>query len=67
MSVQASECANILETPAQLATRVSLPVSNIRFLIKSGQLDVIYTTPGKRNPKVPPGAWERYLDSQVQD
>lgn len=50
-----------LETPKQLAQRVNLPVSNIRYLIKSGQLGVVYTTPGKRNPKVPRGAWERYV------
>lgn len=53
-----------LETPKQLADRVKIPISNIRYLIKSGQLEVVYTTPGKRNPKVPNGAWERCIENQ---
>ena len=52
-----------LETPQELANRVGLPVSNIRYLIASGQLEVIYTTPGRRNPKIPTGAWERYVEN----
>lgn len=52
------------ESPAQLAERVGLPVTNIRHLIKANLLDHVYTTPKKRNPKIPSGAWERYLESQ---
>lgn len=50
-----------LYTPKELAERVGLPVSNIRYLIKAGLLKAIYTTPGKRNPKVTDGAWKRYV------
>lgn len=50
-----------LETPKELAERVGLPVSNIRYLIKAGLLEAIYTTPGRRNAKVPLGAWDRYV------
>lgn len=56
----------ILETPRQLADRVGIPLSNIYYLIKSKKLEVIYTTPGKRNPKIPSGAWEDYINSQRQ-
>lgn len=52
-----------LETPAELADRVGVPVSNIRHLIKSGALDHLFTSPGKRNPKIPVGAWERYVEN----
>lgn len=52
-----------LETPAELADRVGVPVANIRRLIRAGRLDHIYISPGRRNPKIPSGAWERYLDS----
>jgi len=55
-----------LETPQKLANRVGLPVSNIRYLIASGQLEAIYTTPGKRNPKVPDGAFERYIETSTR-
>lgn len=51
-----------LETPAELAERVGVPVANIRRLIRAGRLDHIYISPGRRNPKIPSGAWERYLD-----
>lgn len=54
--------ASSYETPAELADRVGLPVSNIRYLIRARRLDHIYTSPGKRNPKIPPGAWERYVE-----
>lgn len=54
-----------LESPQSLATRVGLPVSNVRYLIASGQLEVIFTTPGKRNPKIPSGAWEKYVASST--
>jgi hypothetical protein len=50
-----------LETPKELADRVGLPVTNIRYLIREEMLDHIFTAPGKRNPKIPTGAWERYL------
>jgi hypothetical protein len=53
-----------LESPSQLANRIGLPVSNIRYLIKSAQLEVVYTTPGRRNPKIPQGAWERCIETQ---
>lgn len=52
----------ILETPKELAARVGLPVTNIRYLIREDMLDHIFTAPGRRNPKIPQGAWERYLD-----
>lgn len=50
-----------LETPKELAERVGLPVTNIRYLIREDMLDHIYTAPGRRNPKIPQGAWEKYL------
>ncbi|MFV0298618.1 MAG: hypothetical protein ACK5JT_21155 [Hyphomicrobiaceae bacterium] len=50
-----------VETPKEMAERVGIPVSNIRYLIRTGQLAHVYTSPGKRNPKIPFGAWERYL------
>lgn len=52
-----------LETPQQLANRVGVPVASIRQLIRSGQLDHIFLSAGRRNPKVPEGAWERYLEN----
>lgn len=54
-----------LEKPRELANRVGVPVSAIRFLIRSRQLDHVYTTPAKRNPLVPDGAWERYLEGSM--
>jgi len=50
-----------LESPAELASRVGVPVASVRYLIKSGQLEHIYISPGKRNPKIPAGSWEKYL------
>ena len=50
-----------LETPKELAARVGLPVANIRYLIREDMLDHIFTAPGKRNPKIPMGAWEKYV------
>ena len=47
----------LLETPKELAERVGIPVSNIRYLIREDMLDHIFTAPGKRNPKIPSGAW----------
>lgn len=55
-----------LEAPKDLADRIGLPISNIRFLIKTGKLEVIYTTPGKRNPKIPAGSWEKYLKNSME-
>lgn len=50
-----------LETPKELAARVGLPVTNIRYLIREDMLDHIFTAPGRRNPKIPMGAWEKYV------
>ena len=50
-----------LETPKELADRIGLPVNNIRYLIREEMLEHIFTAPGKRNPKIPEGAWEKYL------
>lgn len=50
-----------LETPKELAERVGLPVTNIRYLIREDMLDHIFTAPGQRNPKIPSGAWEKYV------
>ncbi|WP_145953457.1 hypothetical protein [Oceaniglobus indicus] len=50
-----------LETPKELAERLGLPVTNIRYLIREDMLDHIYTAPGQRNPKIPSGAWEKYV------
>lgn len=55
------------ETPKEMAERVGIPVSNVRYLIKTGQLAHVYTSPGKRNPKIPLGAWERYLVARNRD
>lgn len=62
MGTQVAISQNPFETPAQLAARVGLPVANIRHLIKTQQLDHIFTSPGKRNPKIPAGSWESYLE-----
>lgn len=51
-----------LETPKELAKRVGLPVTNIRYLIREDMLDHIFTAPGQRNPKIPSGAWDRYIE-----
>jgi len=51
-----------LETPKELAERVGIPVSNVRHLIREDMLDHIYTAPGRRNPRIPHGAWERYVE-----
>jgi len=37
-----------LETPKELAARVGLPVTNIRYLIREDMLDHIFTAPGQR-------------------
>ena len=52
----------LLETPKELAERVGIPVSNVRYLIREDMLDHIFTAPGRRNPKIPQGAWERYVE-----
>ena len=52
----------LLETPKELADRVGIPVSNVRYLIREDMLDHIFTAPGRRNPKIPQGAWERYVE-----
>ena len=51
----------LLETPKELADRIGIPVTNVRYLIREDMLDHIYTAPGKRNPKIPSGAWEKYV------
>lgn len=51
----------LLETPKELADRIGIPVTNVRYLIREDMLDHIYTAPGKRNPKIPNGAWEMYV------
>ena len=51
----------LLETPKELAERVGIPVTNVRYLIREDMLEHIYTAPGKRNPKIPSGAWEKYV------
>ncbi|WP_171135045.1 hypothetical protein [Ruegeria sp. HKCCD7221] len=53
----------LLGTPKELTERVGFPVSNVRYLIREDMLDHIYMAPGRRNPKIPPGAWERYVDN----
>jgi len=53
--------AKPLETPKELADRVGLPVTNIRYLIREDMLDHIFIAPGQRNPKIPCGAWEKYV------
>lgn len=52
----------LLETPKELAERVGIPVSNVRYLIREDMLGHIFTAPGRRNPKIPQGAWERYVE-----
>lgn len=56
-----------LETPKELAERVGLPVTNIRYLIREDMLDHIYTAPGRRNPKIPQGAVVRSQMRQRKD
>ena len=50
------------ETTTELSKRVGVPVANIRHLIRDGALEHIFLTPAKRNPKIPVGAWERYVE-----
>lgn len=38
----------LLKTPKELAERVGIPVSNVRYLIREDMLDHIFTAPGKR-------------------
>jgi hypothetical protein len=52
----------LLETPKELADRIGIPVTNVRYLIREDMLDHIYTAPGKRNPKIPTGSWEKYVN-----
>ena len=47
-----------LETPKELATRLGISVARIRYLIREDMLDHIYMAPGRRNAKIPAGAWE---------
>ena len=65
MSNEDPSTSHSLETPAELASRVGVPVASVRYLIKTRQLDHIYLTPGKRNPKIPLGSWERYVRSHT--
>jgi len=51
----------LLETPKELADRIGIPVTNVRYLIREDMLDHIFTAPGQRNPKIPIGAWEKYV------
>ena len=51
----------LLETPKELADRIGIPVTNVRYLIREDMLDHIFTAPGQRNPKIPSGAWEKYV------
>jgi len=50
-----------LETPKELADRIGLPVTNIRYLIREEMLVHVFIAPGKRNPKIPKGACEKYV------
>jgi hypothetical protein len=51
----------VLETPKELANRIGLPVTNIRYLIREEMLEHVFTAAGKRNPKIPKGSWEKYV------
>ncbi|MBR2657220.1 MAG: hypothetical protein IKD58_12190 [Loktanella sp.] len=59
--VKRQDSMSKVETPQEMAARVGIPVSNVRYLIKTGKLAHIYMSPGRRNPKIPVGAWEAYL------
>lgn len=65
MSYDNQEQCKLLETPAELASRIGVPVSTVRHLIKTHQLDHIFLTPAKRNPKIPAGAWEKYIQANT--
>ncbi|RWR13246.1 hypothetical protein [Paenirhodobacter populi] len=65
MAAETTKPAERVETPKEMAARVGIPVSNVRYLIKTGQLAHVFTSPGRRNPKIPLGAWERYLTTQT--
>ena len=62
---QALKPSEKVETPREMAERVGIPVSNVRYLIRTGQLAHVFTSPGRRKPKIPLGAWEQYLAKQV--
>ncbi len=53
---------SLLESPRELADRVGVSVASIRELIRERKLDHIFLTSGQRNPKIPAGAWERYIN-----
>lgn len=36
----------LLETPKELADRIGIPVTNVRYLIREDILDHIFTAPG---------------------
>ena len=44
-----------LETPKELAERVGIPVTNVRYLIREDMLDHIFTAQGNETRKSPKG------------
>lgn len=51
-----------LETPMELSNRLGIPVSAIRKLVREGKLEHVFLSQSMRNPKIPFGAWENFLD-----
>jgi hypothetical protein len=54
-----------LETPLELSERVNVSVKSVRSLIKSGMLEHVFVSSGRRTPRIPEGAWERFLQQNT--
>jgi excisionase family DNA binding protein len=55
----------LLETPKELAERVGVSVATVRKLIKAGKIEHVFLSDAKRNPKIPKGAWEAFLEQNT--
>ncbi|WP_417240714.1 helix-turn-helix domain-containing protein [Celeribacter halophilus] len=55
----------LLETPKELAERVGVSAATVRKLIKAGKIEHVFLSDAKRNPKIPKGAWEAFLEQNT--
>lgn len=55
----------LLESPRELAERVGVSVATVRKLIKAGKIEHVFLSDAKRNPKIPKGAWEAFLEQNT--
>jgi excisionase family DNA binding protein len=54
-----------LESPRELAERVGVSAATVRKLIKAGKIEHVFLSDAKRNPKIPKGAWEAFLEQNT--